>query len=107
MPEPDYVRDGTVTYRRSFPDIRADANLARLPTDLARSPAEVAWIAARMSQLRRPVMPELSYVHDGTEIYRRSFPDIRADADLARSPADVARAGARMTQFPEAGHARV
>ncbi|MFI5002330.1 MAG: precorrin-8X methylmutase, partial [Reyranellales bacterium] len=33
-------------------------------------------------------MSEHSYIHDGAEIYRRSFGIIRAEADLARfSPA--------------------
>ena len=36
-------------------------------------------------------MPTFEYVHDGAEIYRRSFATIRAEADLARFPDDVAR----------------
>ena len=35
-------------------------------------------------------MPTFEYVHDGAEIYRRSFATIRAEADLARFPDDVA-----------------
>ena len=41
-------------------------------------------------------MPEFDYIRDGTEIYRRSFAAIRAEADLARFPADVARVVVRM-----------
>ncbi len=41
-------------------------------------------------------MPEFDYVHDGAEIYRRSFALIRAEADLSRFPADVARVVVRM-----------
>ena len=41
-------------------------------------------------------MPEFDYVHDGAEIYRRSFATIRAEADLARFPDDVARVVVRM-----------
>ncbi len=36
------------------------------------------------------------YVHDGQEIYRRSFATIRAEADLSRFPDDVARVAVRM-----------
>lgn len=36
MPEFDYVRDGAEIYRRSFAAIRAEADLARFPTDVAR-----------------------------------------------------------------------
>lgn len=39
---------------------------------------------------------ELDYVRDGTEIYRRSFATIRAEADLDRLPADVAQVAVRM-----------
>ncbi|HTU75913.1 MAG TPA: precorrin-8X methylmutase [Trebonia sp.] len=41
-------------------------------------------------------MPEFDYLRDGTEIYRRSFATIRAEADLSRLPADVARVVVRM-----------
>jgi precorrin-8X/cobalt-precorrin-8 methylmutase len=41
-------------------------------------------------------LPEFDYVHDGAEIYRRSFALIRAEADLSRFPADVARVVVRM-----------
>jgi precorrin-8X/cobalt-precorrin-8 methylmutase len=37
-----------------------------------------------------------SYVHDGAEIYRRSFAVIRAEADLARVPPDLEPAAVRM-----------
>ncbi|HEX3715363.1 MAG TPA: precorrin-8X methylmutase [Trebonia sp.] len=36
MPEFDYVRDGAEIYRRSFAAIRAEADLARFPADIAR-----------------------------------------------------------------------
>lgn len=36
MPEFDYVRDGAEIYRRSFATIRAEADLARFPGDVAR-----------------------------------------------------------------------
>ncbi len=36
MPEFDYVRDGAEIYRRSFATIRAEADLARFPADVAR-----------------------------------------------------------------------
>ncbi len=36
MPEFDYVRDGAEIYRRSFATIRAEADLSRLPDDVAR-----------------------------------------------------------------------
>ncbi len=36
MPEFDYVRDGAEIYRRSFAAIRAEADLARFPSDVAR-----------------------------------------------------------------------
>src|SRR3982750_2164185 len=38
----------------------------------------------------------MEYVHDGAEIYRRSFATIRAEADLSGLPADVARVAVRM-----------
>ena len=41
-------------------------------------------------------MPKFEYVHDGAEIYRRSFATIRAEADLSRFPDDVARVVVRM-----------
>ncbi len=41
-------------------------------------------------------MPEIDYVRDGAEIYRRSFSVIRAEADLARFGTDVARVVVRM-----------
>ena len=41
-------------------------------------------------------MPKFEYVHDGAEIYRRSFATIRAEADLARFPDDVAGVVVRM-----------
>ena len=41
-------------------------------------------------------MPEFDYIHDGAEIYRRSFATIRAEANLGRFPADVARVVVRM-----------
>jgi precorrin-8X/cobalt-precorrin-8 methylmutase len=41
-------------------------------------------------------LPEIDYVRDGAEIYRRSFSVIRAEADLAGFPADVARVVVRM-----------
>jgi precorrin-8X/cobalt-precorrin-8 methylmutase len=41
-------------------------------------------------------LPGFDYVRDGTEIYRRSFAAIRAEADLSRFPADVARVVVRM-----------
>ena len=34
-----YVRDGAEIYRRSFATIRAEADLAALPPDVARSPS--------------------------------------------------------------------
>jgi len=37
-----------------------------------------------------------SYVRDGTEIYRRSFATIRAEADLTALPPDVAQVAVRM-----------
>ena len=36
------------------------------------------------------------YVHDGVEIYRRSFATIRAEAEVTRFPADIARVVVRM-----------
>jgi precorrin-8X/cobalt-precorrin-8 methylmutase len=36
LPEFDYVRDGAEIYRRSFAAIRAEADLARFPADVAR-----------------------------------------------------------------------
>ena len=36
MPGFDYVRDGAEIYRRSFAIIRAEADLARFPADVAR-----------------------------------------------------------------------
>lgn len=39
---------------------------------------------------------ELDYVRDGTEIYRRSFATIRAEANLDGLPADVAAVAVRM-----------
>jgi precorrin-8X/cobalt-precorrin-8 methylmutase len=36
LPEFDYVRDGAEIYRRSFAVIRAEADLARFPADVAR-----------------------------------------------------------------------
>lgn len=39
---------------------------------------------------------ELDYVRDGTEIYRRSFAMIRAEADLDRLPVDIAQVAVRM-----------
>jgi precorrin-8X/cobalt-precorrin-8 methylmutase len=36
LPEFDYVRDGAEIYRRSFAAIRAEADLARFPADMAR-----------------------------------------------------------------------
>jgi len=36
LPEFDYVRDGAEIYRRSFATIRAEADLSRLPDDVAR-----------------------------------------------------------------------
>jgi len=41
-------------------------------------------------------LPKFEYVHDGAEIYRRSFATIRAEADLARFPDDVAAVVVRM-----------
>jgi precorrin-8X/cobalt-precorrin-8 methylmutase len=41
-------------------------------------------------------LPEFDYVHDGAEIYRRSFAAIRAEADLSGFPADVAQVVVRM-----------
>jgi precorrin-8X/cobalt-precorrin-8 methylmutase len=41
-------------------------------------------------------LPELDYIRDGAEIYRRSFAAIRAEADLSRFPGDVARVVVRM-----------
>ncbi|AGZ45055.1 precorrin-8X methylmutase [Actinoplanes friuliensis] len=38
----------------------------------------------------------MEYVHDGAEIYRRSFATIREEADLSGLPADVARVAVRM-----------
>jgi precorrin-8X/cobalt-precorrin-8 methylmutase len=38
----------------------------------------------------------MEYEKDGTEIYRRSFATIRAEADLSGLPADVARVAVRM-----------
>jgi precorrin-8X/cobalt-precorrin-8 methylmutase len=36
LPEFDYIRDGAEIYRRSFSAIRAEADLARFPADVAR-----------------------------------------------------------------------
>jgi precorrin-8X/cobalt-precorrin-8 methylmutase len=36
LPEFDYIRDGAEIYRRSFAAIRAEADLARFPADVAR-----------------------------------------------------------------------
>ena len=36
MPEFDYIRDGAEIYRQSFAAIRAEADLARFPADVAR-----------------------------------------------------------------------
>jgi precorrin-8X/cobalt-precorrin-8 methylmutase len=41
-------------------------------------------------------LTEFDYIHDGAEIYRRSFATIRAEANLDRFPADVARVVVRM-----------
>ena len=41
-------------------------------------------------------MPDYTYVHEGAEIYRRSFATIRAEAHLERFPADVSRVVVRM-----------
>lgn len=41
-------------------------------------------------------MPEYEYVHEGAEIYRRSFATIRAETDLSGLPEDVARVVVRM-----------
>jgi precorrin-8X/cobalt-precorrin-8 methylmutase len=41
-------------------------------------------------------LPVFDYIKDGTEIYRRSFATIRAEADLSRFPPDVARVVVRM-----------
>ena len=41
-------------------------------------------------------MSAFEYVHDGAEIYRRSFATIRAEADLARFPADLEPVVVRM-----------
>ena len=41
-------------------------------------------------------MPEYEYVHEGAEIYRRSFATIRAETDLSGLPDDVARVVVRM-----------
>ncbi|HEY4004350.1 MAG TPA: precorrin-8X methylmutase [Pseudonocardia sp.] len=41
-------------------------------------------------------MAGYSYVHDGAEIYRRSFATIRAEADLSWLPVDVATVAVRM-----------
>jgi precorrin-8X/cobalt-precorrin-8 methylmutase len=38
----------------------------------------------------------VEYVRDGSEIYRRSFATIRAEADLSELPEDVARVAVRM-----------
>ena len=38
----------------------------------------------------------MEYVRDGSEIYRRSFATIRAEADLSGLPEDVARVAVRM-----------
>ncbi|MBO3742769.1 precorrin-8X methylmutase [Actinoplanes sp. NEAU-H7] len=38
----------------------------------------------------------MEYVHDGAEIYRRSFATIRAEADLSGLPEDVSRVVVRM-----------
>ncbi|GAB3684826.1 precorrin-8X methylmutase [Angustibacter aerolatus] len=40
--------------------------------------------------------PAYDYVHDGAEIYRRSFATIRAEADLSRFDADLATVVVRM-----------
>jgi precorrin-8X/cobalt-precorrin-8 methylmutase len=37
-----------------------------------------------------------AYIRDGSEIYRRSFATIRAEADLSGLPSDVARVAVRM-----------
>jgi precorrin-8X/cobalt-precorrin-8 methylmutase len=41
-------------------------------------------------------LPQFDYVHDGAEIYRRSFATIRAEADLGRFPDEVAAVVVRM-----------
>src|ERR1700678_576789 len=46
--------------------------------------------------MRDTRLPEFDYIKDGTELYRRSFATIRAEADLTRFPADVARVVVRM-----------
>ena len=91
MPEFDYVRDGAEIYRRSFSVIRAEADLARFPGDVARVvvrmihscgmtdlPADVGYSdgvvrAARAALLRgAPVLCDAQMVASG--ITRRRLP---------------------------------
>jgi len=91
LPEFDYVRDGAEIYRRSFSVIRAEADLARFPGDVARVvvrmihscgmtdlPADVGYSdgvvrAARAALLRgAPVLCDAQMVASG--ITRRRLP---------------------------------
>ncbi|MCW2892117.1 MAG: precorrin-8X/cobalt-precorrin-8 methylmutase [Trebonia sp.] len=91
MPEFDYIRDGAEIYRRSFAAIRAEADLARFPADVARVvvrmihacgmtdlPADIGYSdgvvrAARDALLRgAPVLCDAQMVASG--ITRRRLP---------------------------------
>jgi precorrin-8X/cobalt-precorrin-8 methylmutase len=91
LPEFDYIRDGAEIYRRSFAAIRAEADLARFPADVARVvvrmihacgmtdlPADIGYSdgvvrAARDALLRgAPVLCDAQMVASG--IIRRRLP---------------------------------
>ncbi|WP_300613855.1 precorrin-8X methylmutase [Trebonia sp.] len=91
MPGFDYIRDGAEIYRRSFSAIRAEADLARFPADIARVvvrmihscgmadlPADVGYSdgvvgAARAALLRgAPVLCDAQMIAAG--ITRRRLP---------------------------------
>jgi precorrin-8X/cobalt-precorrin-8 methylmutase len=91
LPEFDYIRDGAEIYRRSFAAIRAEADLARFPADVARVvvrmihacgmtdlPADIGYSdgvvrAARDALLRgAPVLCDAQMVASG--ITRRRLP---------------------------------
>jgi precorrin-8X/cobalt-precorrin-8 methylmutase len=91
LPEFDYIRDGAEIYRRSFAAIRAEADLARFPADVARAvvrmihacgmtdlPADIGYSdgvarAARDALLRgAPVLCDAQMVASG--ITRRRLP---------------------------------
>jgi precorrin-8X/cobalt-precorrin-8 methylmutase len=91
LPEFDYVRDGAEIYRRSFATIRAEADLARFPADVARVvvrmihscgmtdlPADIAYSAGVVKAARAalldgaPVLCDAQMVASG--ITRRRLP---------------------------------